>query len=176
MLRTAFLLVLAVLVPGVSLAQDYGFSVGYGFGVSNSQVKFGEIAGHQDGRSYQFVQLYAFRDLPLYRSLYFTVEPSLAFVYRPKAAVEPALNFSFKLFLPEKEGNALYFSIGGGATYTTLGYVEQGTQFMFVLQAAVGFKWREFFLENRFRHYSNGGLATPNMSVNADIISLGFFF
>lgn len=165
-----------LLLPATSLAQNNGFSVGYGLGFLSPHYTFGEIQGESDGRSYNFLQLYLFRDVHLYKNLFLTIEPSLAYILRPKAAVEPGVNLLFKIYFSRKEGNSFFLSGGGGGVYSTLGYREQGTQFMFVLQGAVGYKWGNFFIENRFRHYSNAHLATPNRSINADIISIGFLF
>jgi hypothetical protein len=54
--------------------------------------------------------------------------------------------------------------------------LEQGTHNFFILAGGIGFKWGNFSLENRFRHYSNASLARPNVSVNSDIIMIAYYF
>ncbi|MGD9576956.1 MAG: acyloxyacyl hydrolase [Syntrophorhabdus sp.] len=67
-------------------------------------------------------------------------------------------------------------NLGGGSAYTSINFKEQGTHFLFILHAGLGYKWNDFFGENRFKHYSNGSTATPNRSINANIIMVGMYF
>jgi hypothetical protein len=55
-------------------------------------------------------------------------------------------------------------------------FKEQGTHLLFILQAGIGFQWKKFFIENRFRHYSNSNTAQPNRSINANMIMVGMHF
>jgi hypothetical protein len=57
--------------------------------------------------------------------------------------------------------------------YTTIGFKEQGTRLLFILEGGVGYKFKNFYVEDRLCHYSNAGTARPNWSVNANILSLG---
>ncbi len=60
--------------------------------------------------------------------------------------------------------------------YTSIGFKEQGTHLLFILQGGVGYRYKSFFVEDRVRHYSNGGTARPNWSVNSNILSIGTNF
>ena len=65
---------------------------------------------------------------------------------------------------------------GVGVAYTTIAFEEQGTHFLFILQAGLGLRYENFFIENRLRHYSNGGTESPNRSVHASIMTFGYYF
>ncbi len=72
--------------------------------------------------------------------------------------------------------SSLFFRAGSGAAYTTIHFHDQDAHLLFMLQGGIGFKWQTFFIEDRFRHYSNAGLASPNAQINANIISIGIYF
>lgn len=44
------------------------------------------------------------------------------------------------------------------------------------MEGGIGYRYARFFIENRFRHYSNGGTTSPNRSVDADVLSVGVYF
>jgi hypothetical protein len=78
----------------------------------------------------------------------------------------------FFRYYPKK----LFFSLGGGGTYTRIQFIEQTHHYLFILQGGMGYRWKNFFIEDRFRHYSNAGLASPNHSINGNILSIGILF
>ena len=65
---------------------------------------------------------------------------------------------------------------GPGMAYTTVGFQEQGTHLLFILQGGVGYRYKNFFVEDMIRHYTNAGIATPDSSVNSNILSVGTFW
>jgi hypothetical protein len=81
-----------------------------------------------------------------------------------------------RYYLSVSAKSSFFFDLGTGDAYTSIHFKEQGTHWLFILQGGLGLKWRNFFIEDRFRHYSNAGTAHPNGQVNANIISIGIFF
>ncbi len=166
--KSAVFLLFLVLLPGISYAQQNGVSLGYGFGIFNTHGGLGEIENHRD---YRFLQAAYFHEFSITRRFFFVTEPYLAFTSRPETGTDAGLGLMFRY----KLGN-FFLSWGGGGAYTSIRFEEQGTHYLFILQAGLGYNWRNFFIENRFRHYSNGGLASPNHSINANLISVGVRF
>ncbi len=169
MLKKGIFLFFLVLFPLNGYAQNNGISLGYGFGMFNTGGGLGEI---ENDRNYHFIRGSYFHEFFLVRSLFFVTEPYLAYVSEPKDGVEVGLSLFFRYYLGK-----LFFNLGGGVAYTGEKFEEQGTHYVFIIQGGLGYNvWKNFFIEYRFRHYSNGGLASPNHSVNAGIVSAGFRF
>ncbi len=168
MLKRGIFLFLLVLIPLNGYAQNNGISLGYGLGTFNNGG-FGEI---ENDRKYNFIRGSYFHEFSLLRNLFLVTEPYLGYVNEPEEALEVGLSLFFRYYL----GN-LFFNLGSGFAYTGHKFEEQGTRFLFIIQGGLGYNlWKNFFIEYRMRHYSNAGLASPNHSVNASIVSVGFRF
>jgi Lipid A 3-O-deacylase (PagL) len=167
------LLVFAVLSPFSASAQNNGVSVGYGFGLLNPHQAFGKV---EEERRYDFGHLAYFHQWQLVRGLYFLAEPFLAYNSNPESKWDVGLNTFLRYYVQTSRNTSLFGNIGAGVAHTGVDFKEQGTHYLFSLAGGIGFKWDRFFIENRFRHYSNAGLATPNTSVHANIIMVGVFF
>jgi hypothetical protein len=161
------------LAPALSFAGDHGFSLGFGFGAFNK----GKTIGKVESGSYNFIQaVYVYEKPFSLKDLGLLAEPFGAYVNQPATGFDLGfdLGLRYHLFTTEKSG--LYLSAGPGIAYTTIGFKEQGTHLLFVLQGGIGYSYKDFFIEDRIRHYSNGGTARPNWSVNANILSIGAHF
>jgi hypothetical protein len=168
-------LVIAILFSVPAFAQDprsQSLTLGYGFAVFNEPGKIGRV----EGGYYDFIQLSYIHEKPFTERLAFLVEPFAAYVNRPDSGVEGGVILSGKYYFREKKHNGFYLTVGAGAAYTSINFEEQGTHGLFILQGGVGYKWKEFFIEDRLRHYSNAGTADPNRSVNSNIIVVGMDF
>lgn len=149
-------------------------SVGYGFGFLNKDAGPGELSdahGH-----YDFVQVSYALEQPLYQKLVFLAEPFVAFVNRPVDGMDAGVGLSLKYYFSKDRKRSFFVTAGTGAAYTTVAFSEQGTHMLYILQGGVGYRWNRFFVEDRFRHYSNANTASPNRSVNANIINIGMLF
>jgi hypothetical protein len=165
--------VLFVLLPLNSFAQNNGLAVGYGFGFLNPSENFGKV---EVDRSYNFIQISYFRETPITQRISFVVEPIVAYIHKPTDGFDVGLNLLTKFYFMKGKDSSFYVNLGAGAVYTTVDFNEQSIHGLFSLHSGVGFKWKNYFIENRFRHYSNGHTASPNKSINANIISVGFCF
>ncbi len=174
MKRWIFLLSLLVFSgPLAASAQNNGVSVGYGFSFLTPSQEMGEVKGD---RKYNFEHFTYFHQWSLFRNGYLVLEPFMAYVNQPESGLEFGLSFLLRYFIKTSERTSLFGNLGVGGAHTTIRFEEQGTKNFFVLSAGIGFKWGNFFIENRFRHYSNAHLATPNDSVNGNIIMIGMYF
>ncbi len=162
---------LSFLIAQNGFAQENGISLGYGFGAFNRGMKGIQI---RDG-NYDYVQFAYFNERPLYKQLNYLIEPHVAYLNRPSEGADIGLSLSLKGYL-DKEKKGFFATAGVGAVYTTLGYSGQGTHLLGVLEGGIGYRWGRYFVESRFKHYSNGGTATPNRSMNSNVISVGMVF
>jgi hypothetical protein len=159
------------LAPSMAFCGDHGPSLGYGFGFFNKGKPTGKVEGD---RPYNFIQAVYVYEQPLsIKELAFLAEPFSAYVNQPDTGFDLGLTLGLKYYPLLRETGGLYLTAGPGMAYTTIGFKEQGTHLLFILQGGVGYKYKNFFVEDRFRHYSNGGTARPNWSVNANIFSIG---
>ncbi len=159
-------------LPAVASGQQNAFSFGYGFGFLNPNQHAGKIEGD---RPYNFFQLAYAREIHLVKKFFLVLEPFIAYDQQP-AGLDFGFTVLFRYRVPFPRENSLFLDVGGGGAYTTVDFREQGTHAVFNLQAGIGWKWKRFFIEDRFRHYSNGGLVSPNHSVHANIIAMGIHF
>ena len=152
---------------------ENGVSIGYGFGAWN-----GNGIGHiEQKKSYDYGTGSYFYEKPLTSALAFMIEPFVGSVSRPVAGADVGFSMYIKAYLPKlSPENRFYFTAGPRAAYTSVKFMEQGTHGLFVLQGGVGYRRGRLFIENRFHHYSNGGLATPNRSVNSNLVVIGCYF
>jgi len=168
----AFFFLLVSFLP--ASAQNNGISIGYGFSFLTRNEDKGEV---QQDRNYNFEHLTYFHQWPLFRNGYVVLEPFLAYVNRPESGREFGASLLFRYDLKTSDQTSLFFHLGGGGAHSTVDFEEQqGNHNFFILAGGIGFKWGNYFIENRFRHYSNGGLSIPNGSVNANIIMIGLYF
>lgn len=167
------LLCLFLKVEGVQ-AADKGIWAAYGFGAFNLNKRIGRIEG---GRYYDFFQLGYIYERPChYRQLALVFEPFVSYINRPKEGVDVGLNASLKFYFLDHANQGPFISAGSGIAYTTTGFKEQGTHLLFILQMGLGYRYNQFFIENRVRHYSNGATAWPNHSVHSNNLMVGMYF
>jgi hypothetical protein len=162
-----------VLVPLSAPAQaTQGVSVGYGFGMFSSHKSIGYI---EEGY-YNFLNLAYQYEKPLSQVLGLLFEPFASYTMNPNDGLDAGITLSLKYNFQKKEENGFYLTLGGGAAYTSINFKEQGTHLLFILQTGIGYQWKTFFVENRFKHYSNADTASPNRSINSNIIMFGLRF
>jgi hypothetical protein len=164
---------LFILLSTNSYAGEQGLSVGYGFAAFNKNTDTGEI---ERERTYNFLQLTYFYENPYWRRASVLVEPFAAYINRPESGVDVGFDLLMRWYPFERTRGALYFDAGAGVAYTSIALREQGTRVMGILVAGIGLRYKTFFIEDRFRHYSNGATAYPNRSVNANVLSVGMYF
>jgi pantothenate kinase type III len=152
-----------------SYAAEQGLSVGYGFAALNEHISTGRIEG---GRNYDFFQFAYLYEMPFWSKVSIAAEPFAASVNRPDAGLDVLARW-----YPCNVGaSRLFVDLGAGAAYTSIKFQEQGTHLLGVLAVGIGLRYHKFFIEDRVRHYSNGGTAYPNRAVDANIISVGMYF
>lgn len=154
-------------------AGEHAATVAYGFGAFNIQSQVLKIEGKQNYDFFQVSYLYErpFRN----RNVALVVEPFAAFVNRPDYGVDGGFTVGVKWY-PFAPGKGLYLGPQVGAAYTSVKFQEQGTHLLFILQATIGFRFGDFFIEDRFKHYSNGSTEEPNRSVHSNLIVVGVYF
>lgn len=167
-----FLLFLAVIPFPASAQKTNNISIGYGFGFLSTHKAIGQV----DEGNYDFVHIAYQYQRPLSDVLALLVEPFASYTSKPKEGVDAGITLSLKYSFHKKKQNGFFLNIGGGSTYTSINFKEQGTHLLFILHAGLGYIWNDFFIENRFRHYSSAGTASPNRSINANIIMIGVYF
>jgi hypothetical protein len=164
---------IVALVPPAASAVNEGMMVGFGTAMFNPK----HAEGRLEGGKYNFVQIAYAKEFPLYKkSLNAYVEPSLTYVSRPNDGVEGGIGAGIRYFFGGQEYRGFYATAGTGLSYTSIKFKEQGNHGLFILAAGLGYRWKSFFLEDRFRHYSNAGLTRPNRSIHANILYLGMNF
>jgi hypothetical protein len=176
-MKPAFLVSVLVaalfMCAGEGLCGEDGLSLGYGFAAFNRGKETGEVEGD---KSYDFAQVKYLYELPFqWKGLALLVEPFASYVADPATGTDLGVGIGFKYYLLAAD-RGLYIMGGSGMAYSTIGFQEQGTHLFFIGQGGVGYRFGRFFIEDRFRHYSNGGTAAPNWSVNANIFSVGTYF
>jgi hypothetical protein len=156
-----------------SHAGEQGLSLGYGFAALNKNSSTGKVEG---GKEYDFLQLAYLHESPYWKKASFVVEPFAACINRPESGIDMGFDLLLRWYPSDRTRRGLYFDVGAGAAYTSISFKEQGTHLVGILVGGVGLRYRTFFIEDHFRHYSNGRTAYPNRSVNANIISVGMYF
>lgn len=116
------------------------------------------------------------------RLLQFQIEPFISPVSSPESNIEIGTAFFFKMgLLPQGSKFQPYAKIGAGMVYMSQHTKEQGTQFNFIDQAAIGMHYffmknTAFTLEGRFRHLSNAGIGGPNSGINTYFVLTGISY
>ena len=167
-------LMIAVLL-GLShplLASENALSVGYGFAMFSSGHRIGRIS---EG-TYNFVQAAYSYERPLSQKWLIEAGPFLAYDMNPTDGVDVGVNLGVKVYPFNSDHSGFFFTMGTGGAYSTIAFHEQGKHAFFILQGSIGYRYKNFFIEDRYRHYSNGGTAWPNQSINANIINIGMYF
>lgn len=166
-------MLLLLMFSPAAFAADHAITVGYGFGALNIRKHTMRIEG---GRDYDFFQASYLYERPChYPNVAVIVEPFAAYINRPNTGVDVGVNAGIKWY-PFDPGKGLYLSPQTGIAYTTIKFKEQGTHLLFVLQASLGYRYKNLFIEDRFKHYSNGRTASPNRSVHSNIVVIGMYF
>jgi hypothetical protein len=161
-------------MPLAAFSADQGVSVGYGIGAFNMQRSFGHVEG---GQPYSFIQTTYIYEKPFStKELALLFEPFGAYVAKPTDGADVGFDLGLKYYPWRSDKGGFYMTGGPGMAYTSIGFQEQGTHLLFILQGGIGYRYNNFFIEDRARHYSNGGTARPNWSVNSNILSIGTMF
>jgi len=168
----AIICLLLVLTPVSASAQSHGLAVGYGFGFLSN----GKAVGHIEEGNYNFFNLAYRYERYLSQMWGLLVEPFVSYTERPEDGVDAGLTLSLKYKFSKKDGDGFFMTFGGGSAYTSVDFKEQGSHVLFILHTGIGYTWKKFFLETRFKHYSNGGIEHPNRSINAALIMAGVNF
>ena len=171
----ASLVVIALLLlphPALPAQAEHALSVGYGFALWNN----GQTAGEVEEGNYDFFQASYLYEHPLSARWVLLVEPFVAYVNRPVDGVDVGFNLGVKVYPFSTDRQGFFFGAGTGSAYTSVNFREQGTHLLFILQASIGYRYKNFFIEDRWRHYSNGNTASPNRSINANILAVGMYF
>ena len=173
-MRKIFLLcgIILLFPMHTAFAQNNAIVLGYGFGYLNTHQRPGKI---EDDRTYNYLQLLYAREIHLVERAFLVLEPFFIYDSAP-SGVDLGFGVLFRYYVPAVERSRFFFDIGGGGVYSTVDFKEQSIDALFILQAGLGWRWKWFSIEDRFRHYSNGGLFTPNHSINSNVILLGFHF
>jgi hypothetical protein len=170
----AFIFCSLLLLPVVDAAPaENGLSFGYGFGLFNSS-SLGKLRA--ENGSYNSLQLGLSSERPFYRKLKLVLEPSMTHVNVATEGMEGGLSLLARYYLQQRKEASLFVTLGTGAEYTSVSFVEQGTHLLFLLQGGIGYRWKDFYVENRFRHLSNPGPDRPNRPTSSNIISVGIIF
>jgi hypothetical protein len=163
---------LFMLIPISVSAQPHSVSIGYGFGLFSSSRGVGYI----EGGHYDFIQCAYQYERSLSEILGLLVEPFASYTFSPRDGVDGGITLSLKYNLFKKQQNGFFLTAGGGAAYTSIKFEEQGTHLLFIIQGGIGYTWNDFFIENRFKHYSNANTASPNRAINSNLIMVGMYF
>ncbi len=164
--------VLLVLIWALQCHADNGLSVGYGFGFLNEGMRGIQT---RDG-NYDYLQVRYLYERSLSEKTNLALEPFVTYLNRPEDNLEGGVFLLLRAYPKGTGKEGFYLTGGGGPMYTGWAYSGQGSHLLFGLTAGVGYRWKQYFLEERFVHYSNGGTASPNRSLNSSVFSVGVYF
>ena len=167
-------LFILLLLPRPGFCDQHNLAIGYGFGELNKNTEFGRLRG--DNGYYDFAVLTYGYEKQMAGTLNLLIEPFAAFINRPATGLDGGMGIGGRYYFGANNHTGFFVTAATGPAYTSVAFCEQGTHFLFMLQGGIGYKWKTFSVENRFRHYSNGGLASPNRAVNANIVTVGWVF
>jgi len=166
-------LLVFLLLPSTAFAGEHAVSLGYGIGILNSGTSIGHVEG---GDNYNFTQVTYLYEEPYWKRGSVAIEPFAAYVAKPDAGVDVGFSLLLRWYPFNGNHRGAYVDLGAGTAYTSVAFPRQGTHFLGILAGGLGYKNDAYFVQARFRHYSNGNTAHPNESVNAGIVSVGWFF
>lgn len=161
------------LLPVTAYTQQNSIAIGYGFGAFNDKAS-PKLESDEYHRYIHIV--YGYERQMFSPHIQLLLEPYIDYVMKPRDGLDVGLGVSLKFYPFNKKREGLFFVAGTGGAYTTVKFEEQGTHGVFILQGGFGYQWERIFVENRFRHYSNGGLSEPNRSINSNIFLIGTRF
>lgn len=168
-------LITLLLYPAAALPGEQALSPGYGFAAYNLDKQIGKIEG---GKYLDLIRGAYLYERPVHREkVSFLVESYAAHFNRPAESIaESGLGASLRYY-PVRTDEGGFFLFGGpGIAYTTIGFKEEGSQLLFIMQGGIGYRYKSFFIEDRIRHYPTGGAANPNRPVSSNILSIGFYY
>ncbi len=173
----ALVLVMTLLCP-YALAQtsqaEHGLSVGYGLAAFMSDKHVGRVEG---GSYYDYIRATYLYEKPISRKkLALVMEPFASYVNRPAAGADAGFTLGIKYYPFRTSTGGFYVTGGPGIAYTSIGFKEQGTHLLFIVQGGFGYRYKDLFIENRVSHWSNARTADPNWSVNSNILAIGTYF
>jgi hypothetical protein len=176
--RAGALAIMAVMVcflASVKTTQaEQGFSIGYGLAAFMDGKHAGKVAG---GNYYDFIRATYLYEKPFTgEKLALAIEPFASYVSRPADGADAGLTLGLKYYPYRTGKGGFYFTGGPGIAYTTIGFKEQGTHLLFIVQGGFGYRYKNLFIENRISHWSNAHTASPNWSVNSNILAIGTNF
>jgi hypothetical protein len=171
-LRVSLTIVLLLTLWHPLGAAENALSVGYGFALWSNWHR----AGRTSEGPYHFTQASYSYERPLSQKWLIEAGPFLAYTWRPTDGIDVGVNLGLKVYPFSRDHSGFFVTMGTGGAYSTIDFVEQGKHAFFILQGSVGYRYKNFFVEDKFRHYSNGGTAWPNQSINANIINVGMYF
>jgi hypothetical protein len=167
-------LVILCLAPSWVHCAEQALSLGYGIAAYNTDKHLGRLDG---GNYYDFIRASYQYEIPvLAKRFALLMEPFASYVNRPTPGAEAGIGLGLRYYLFGSSNNGLFVTGGPGMAYTSVAFQEQGTHLLFILQGGIGYRYKDFFVENKIRHYSNGSTARPNWSVNSNIVSFGVYF
>ncbi len=138
------LFIVFVVMPICLCAENKGISLGYGFGLFSEPGRIGAI---EEG-NYDYIQFAYLYEKPLSECAAIVIEPFAAYVNRPVEGVDVGFTVSMRHYFQKSGSNGFFLTLGGGSAYTSVNFKEQGTHLLFILQAGIGFRWKEYFVEN----------------------------
>ena len=171
-LQVSLIIAASLILSRPAWSSENNFSVGYGFALWSQKHSVGNIA---EG-PYNFVQAAYSYEMPISQKWLIQAGPYLAYVMNPTEGVDVGVNLGLKIYPFTPDHSGFFCTLGTGGAYSTIAFTEQATHAFFILQGSIGYRYKNFFIEDRYRHYSNAGTSSPNRSINANIISLGMYF
>jgi hypothetical protein len=169
----ALCMLLSIVFAQTAASEDHAVTAGYGFGLLNTNKRTAKMEG---GKNYDYFRAsYLYERPSHYPNVRIVIEPFAAYVNRPNDGLDIGFTVGIKWY-PFASGKGFYVSPQAGMAYTTINFEEQGTHLLFILEGALGFRYGNFFVEDRFKHYSNGHTASPNRSVHSNIVVVGMYF
>jgi hypothetical protein len=167
------LLPLFLSLPVISHAGEQALSFGFGFAAFNVDSADGHVEG---GRDYNFVHATYLYEMPLWKKTPFVPESFVAYINRPESGVDAGFDLLLRWYPFDVDRSGLFLNLGAGVAYTSIAFHEQSTHLLGILVGGIGYRYKDFFIDTRFRHYSNGNTASPNRLVNACVASIGRYF
>jgi hypothetical protein len=157
-----------------TLQSEHGLSVGYGLAAFMAEKHPGRVEGSS---YYDFIRVTYLYEKPISgKKLALAIEPFASYVNRPTEGADGGFTLGIKYY-PFRTGTGGFYVTGGpGIAYTSIGFKEQGTHLLFIVQGGFGYRYKDLFIENRISHWSNAHTADPNWSVNSNILSIGTYF
>ena len=160
------------MTPIAGLSAENGILAGYGFGLFNKD----HSGTNLHGGNYDYIQVAYLHERQLGGRVNWVLEPFVSYINRPDEGLDGGLSLYVKAYLDRERAQGFYATVGVGILYTSEGFREQGTHLLGCLQGGFGYRFGSWFIEDRFKHYSNGRTAHPNRSVHSNVVYFGIYF